>query len=203
MSLFYRLLYRVGFAPWEEMSALPAGEQAAALLDREQAERDPPYGSALDLGCGSGLWSIELARRGWEVTGVDIVPKALAAARERIREAGVEVRLLEGDITALRAAGVGSGFRLVLDFGTFHGLSPAQREAAGREVSAVVAGDATLLMYATKPGRRGPLPRGASRVEIEAAYPGWRVIDEEAFDASGLPGPFKRSEPRWYRLRRE
>jgi SAM-dependent methyltransferase len=203
LSLFYKLLYQVGFMPWERMPTLPVARQVSALLDREQAAREPLYGAALDLGCGGGLWSIELARRGWEVTGVDIVPKALSTARARIRKAGVEVRLVQADVTALRAAGVGSGFRLVLDFGTVHGLSPAQRETAGQEVSAIVADDATLLMYATKPGHRGPLPRGASRAEIEAAYPGWRVIDEEPFDSSGLPAAFKRAEPRWYRLRLE
>jgi hypothetical protein len=106
-------------------------------------------------------------------------------------------------VTALRATGVGSGFRLVLDFGTVHGLTRAQREAVGREVSAVAAADAALLMYAAAPGRRGPLPRGASRDEIEAAYPEWRVIDEDPFDVSGAPGPFRHADPRWYRLRRD
>ena len=78
-----------------------------------------------------------------------------------------------------------------------------QREAVGREVSAVAASDATLLMYAFAPGRRGPLPRGVSRGDIEAAYPGWTVIDEEAFDLSGSPRVFRKSDPRWYRLRRD
>ena len=116
MSFFYRVLYRLGFTPWEEaVKHGPMTEMTASLLDREQAGREPPLGSALDLGCGGGLWSIELARRGWDVTGVDLVPKALSTARERAREAGVEVRFIEGDVTALRAAGVGSGFRLVWD----------------------------------------------------------------------------------------
>ena len=105
-------------------------------------------------------------------------------------------------MTALRATGVGSGFRLVLDFGTVHGLTRVQREAVGREVSAVAATEATLLMYAAAPGRRGPLPRGASREEIDAAYPQWRVVDEDPFDVSGAPGPLRRADPRWYRLRR-
>ena len=203
MSLFYKIIYRLGFTPWERMPNLPVAGQVSAMLDREENGRQPPYGSALDLGCGSGIWSVELAKRGWEVTGIDIVPKALRRARERAREAGVEVRFVEGDVTALRAAGVGSGFRLVLDFGTVHGLSQSQRETVGREVSAVAAADATLLMYAAAPGRRGPLPRGMSREEIEATYPRWKVIDEEAFDTSGFPGAFEKAAPRWYRLRRE
>jgi SAM-dependent methyltransferase len=56
------------------------------VLDRE-ANGGPPHGRALDLGTGSGIWGIELARRGWEVTGVNHVEKALRRARERISEA--------------------------------------------------------------------------------------------------------------------
>lgn len=188
MSLFYQVAYRVGFTPWERAAThRPAAAKIAALLKREESGLQPPYGPALDLGCGTGIWSVELARRGWQVTGIDLVSKALRSARERAREAGLEVRFLQGNITALRAAGVGSEFRLVWDFGTVHGLTPAQREAVGREVSAAAAPDATLLMLAWAPGRRRPLPRGASREEIVAAFPGWEIIDEEAFDASGLP----------------
>lgn len=43
---------------------------------------------------------------------------------------------------------------------------------------------ATLLM-AWAAGRRGPLPRGASRDDIEAAYPEWTVIAGEPFDVTG------------------
>jgi hypothetical protein len=48
----------------------------------------------------------------------------------------------------------------VLDTGTFHGLIAAKREAMGQEVSAVAAPDATVLLIAWAPKRRGPLPRG-------------------------------------------
>jgi hypothetical protein len=148
------------------------------------------------------LWSVELARRGWQVTGVDMVPKALRTARERAREAGVEVRFVEGDVTALRAAEVGSGYRLLLDFGTVHGLKDGQREAVGREVSGVAAADATVLMLAWPPGRRGPLPRGVSRTDIEAAYPGWDVTEGDALDAELPRFATKDGDPRWYRLHR-
>ncbi len=46
------------------------------------------------------------------MTGIDIVEKALRRARERVQQAGVEMRLVHGDVTNLRAAGIGSGFRL-------------------------------------------------------------------------------------------
>ncbi len=78
----------------------------------------------------SGIWGIQLAKRGWHVAGVDIVPQALRRARDRAKEAGVDIRLVHGDVTDLRATGIGSGFQLLLDTGTFHGLTPDQEAAA-------------------------------------------------------------------------
>jgi hypothetical protein len=91
----------------------------------------------------------------------------------------------------------------VLDTGTFHGLSDAHRQAMGREVSAVAASDATVLLDVFAPRRRGPLPRGASRAEVEAAFPDWKLTDVEVADAEPdtIAKLFKFDE-HWYRLRR-
>jgi SAM-dependent methyltransferase len=206
MSLAYKLLYAVGYTPWEQIAELPkVNALFSTLVEREEAGREPPYGPALDLGCGSGFWGVALAKRGWQVTGVDIVPKALRRARDRAREAGVEMQLVEGDVTKLRDTRVGSGFPLLLDLGLFHDeLSDEQRAQMGREVSAVAAPGATLYMLAWAPGRRGPLPRGASSADIAAAYPSWDVIDEESVDIAGaqLYRHLRNADPRVYRLRR-
>lgn len=200
MSLFYKFQYLVGLTPWERMPSLAIGEQAIALLDRVEDGREPPYGRALDLGCGTGFWSVRLAQRGWDVTGVEIVPKAVRTARARAE--GVDSRFVEGSITALTALGIGSGFRLVVDFGAVHGLSPSQVRAVGHEVTAVASEDAALLMYAFSPARRGPLPRGIDRDEIEQAYGGWTVTAEVPFDCTGAPRFVQKANPRFYCLRR-
>jgi hypothetical protein len=78
----YSLAYRIGFHPWEDAEEQPSfTDKFSALLDREESGRQPPYGPALDVGTGSGIWGIKLAQRGWQVTGVDIVDKALRRAR--------------------------------------------------------------------------------------------------------------------------
>jgi SAM-dependent methyltransferase len=205
MSLAYRILYALRFTPWEQMAHPQIAGQIADLFAREEEGREAPYGRALDLGCGSGIWAVALAKRGWRVTGVDFVPKALRRARERAQEAGVELELLQGNVTNLDAAGVGSDFDLLLDFGCFHDeLSDEQRREEGREATAKAAPGAALLMMAWPPGRRGPLPRGASPEDIQAAFPEWNLIDQEPVDLpDGAPGYVKRAEPRFYRLRRK
>ena len=202
----YSLAYRIGFHPWEDAEEQPSfTDKFSALLDREESGSQPPYGPALDVETGSGIWGIKLAQRGWQVTGIDIVGKALQRAHERVREAGVDMRLVQGDVTELQTTDVGTGFRLVLDTGTFHGLTASEREAMGREVSAVAAPDATVLLFAWVPKRRGPLPRGVSRSEIEAAFPGWDVTEAGAtgFEAPKPVELLMKPEERWYRLLRE
>lgn len=201
MSLFYRLAYWVGLKPWEDMATLPIARQIASLFDREQSERRPPYGRVLDVGCGSGIWSVDLAERGWQVTGIELVPKALRAARRRAERAGFDVRLIQGDLTALEDAGVGSDFQFVIDFGAIHGLSEGQRKAAGREIGTVAAAGATMLLLAWTPAFRGPLPRGMSREEIEAVFSAWKIIDVDEADVTGAPGFIRKARPRFYRLR--
>ena len=152
---------------------------------------------------GSAVWGVRLAQRGWDVTGIDIVEKALRRARARADQASAEVRLVHADVTALREAGLGSSFRLLLDTGTFHGLSDAQREAMGRELSAVAAPDATLILDCFAPRRRGPLPSGASRANIERAFPGWEITDVEVADTEpDALARLMKFDERFYRLRR-
>jgi len=203
MSRWYEFLYRFGITPWEEDPTGPTGHQIANLFDREEAEREPPYGRALDLGCGTGIWSVELAKRGWRVTGVDIVAKAVSEARRRADAEGVTARFVQGDVTALRTAGVESGFELVVDFECFNHLDAVKRKAVGVELSALTVPNATMLMLVWAPGRRGPMPPGASRSDIEEAFPDWSIVHEEAYEAQAqLPGWLQNIGLRFCRLRR-
>jgi hypothetical protein len=114
------------------------------------------------------------------------------------------MRIVRADVTKLQAGGVGTGFRLILDTGTFHGLTGPQRAAMGREITAVAAADATVLLDVFAPGRRGPLPRGATPSDIEAAFPAWQIADVEVADTD--PEPIARKlkfDEHWYRLRRK
>jgi hypothetical protein len=200
----YRLAYAIGFHPWEDLAEHPPfAEKLIELVAREENGAGPPHGPALDIGTGSGVWGVQLAKRGWQVTGVDIVEKALSRARERVEAEGVDMRIVHGDVTALTSSEVGSGYRLAVDTGTFHGLKEPEREAMAREVTAVCADDATLLLDCFAPRRRAGLPRGVSRADVERAFRDWEITDVEVADAD--PDPIARMfkfDERFYRLRR-
>jgi SAM-dependent methyltransferase len=64
------------------------------------AELDlPPGGSVLDVGCGTGRHAIELAKRGYAVTGLDLSTEMLAQAGGAAQGAGVQVQWIHGDAT--------------------------------------------------------------------------------------------------------
>jgi SAM-dependent methyltransferase len=196
MGIGYELAYRLGVRPWERAAA-GGQEQLDRLLDREQ----PPRGTALDLGCGRGLHTVELARRGWAATGVDAVARAVEDAERLARRAQLPARFVRADVCALPDE-VGTGYAFVLDVGCFHGLDDDHRARYGREVTRVAGPDATMLMLAFAPGRHGPLPRGAGTDDVRRALPGWRLVEQEPAVTDGMPGPMRRLAPVFYRLAR-
>lgn len=160
-------------------------------------------GRALDVGCGTGRDAVHLAQRGWSVTGVDAVPRALEAARKRAAEAGVKVEWVQGDVTRLEELGLEPGYDLVLDRGCFHGLPDDARDACARGVNALTGPRATLLMLAFTPGSRGPMPRGIGAEEIKQRFgPDWELVSSTPDAGRDFPPWMRDPDPHWHRLRR-
>jgi SAM-dependent methyltransferase len=124
---FYNLCYRVG-APWDRGGMNE--ELLSYIKTRVPAETLSP-GRAIDLGSGSGAYSIYLARQGFFVTGVDFSNIALEKARLAAlsSRAGDRVRFIFGDLTAAAIPGVPGPFDLLLDVSTFDDLQPEGRKA--------------------------------------------------------------------------
>jgi ubiquinone/menaquinone biosynthesis C-methylase UbiE len=160
---------------------------------------------ALDIGCGSGIQTLALAQRGWEVTGVDVVERALTQARERLAAAHASARIVRADATELPAEVVGNAFDFVFDLGCFHGLKPDEQDAMARAVTARTKPSATMLMLAFgKPVGPPFMPSGATRQRIESAFTDWTVVEvvKVPTDIPGMPRIARRAEPTFYRLRR-
>jgi SAM-dependent methyltransferase len=193
----YGLMYRLGLAPWErrdvEQSWRPVLEGPGA----------PEQGRALDVGCGSGRDAVYLAKRGWRVTAVDFVEKALASAEKRAAQEGVEVQWVRGEVAELARLGLEPGYSLLYDFGCIHGLPDSARRGVAAGLTELAAPGATLLMLAFRAGRRMVLPRGMDKEDIVALLgDGWSLEQSQSLVQEDMPPPVRRAGPTIYRLTR-
>ena len=100
-------LRRKGRLWWEELFNDDYLRTCEKLTD-EQIAREVDFiedslgiergGAVLDLACGTGLHTIELARRGYEVVGFDLSLAMLARAGEDAQERGAKVNFVQGDM---------------------------------------------------------------------------------------------------------
>ena len=181
-QLLFKTFYRLGFVPWD---GHPLAKSLQKLIEGGGALSP---GTALDLGCGTGDNSIYLAEHGWQVTGVDFVAKAVAKARAKAEADNVTVNFAQADVTRLSAEGIGSNFGLIVDNGCLHGMSPEDRDSYVREVTAVAAPDARLLLVEFVTGGSYGVP-GIDPDDVKRRFTaGWTLLssgDEPAMDHNG------------------
>lgn len=70
--------------------------------------------SALDLGCGTGRYTLPLARAGVTMTGLDITPPMLAHAKTKAEAAGLSIEWVEADVRSFQ---LNQRFPLIFDAG--------------------------------------------------------------------------------------
>jgi SAM-dependent methyltransferase len=187
-QLLFKTFYRLGFVPWDG-HPLPV-----SLRDLVEGENALATGTALDIGCGTGDNSIYLANHGWQVTGVDFVAKAVDKARAKASANKLDITFAQADATRLSSEGVGTGFDLIVDNGCLHGMSPDDRDSYVREVTAVAAPGARLLLVEFLPAASFGVP-GIDPAEVQRRFAAdWTPLSsgsEPAMDHNGKdPGRF-------------
>lgn len=85
---------------------------------------------AIDLGCGIGLHAIYLAKRGFEVVGVDISESAIEQARNNAKCVGIEERckFIVADVLSDLPSIIGETFDFAYDWYLLHHIYPEHRE---------------------------------------------------------------------------
>jgi len=110
----------------------------------------PSTGLILDAGGGPGKYTIELAKKGYDMVLLDLTPKLLNIARKQIAKAKVQShvkKIVEGSITDLSQFS-DQTFDAVLCLGgpLNHILNPASREAAVKELARVAKKDSPIFI---------------------------------------------------------
>lgn len=104
--------------PWE------LGRPRSILVEMVESGQVTPS-RALDLCCGAGTNLIYLAKKGFDVTALDVSDKAVEYSRKNAHEAKVEMNLVVGDFLYLPFRSKEFGF--IFDFGCFHHVEVENR----------------------------------------------------------------------------
>ena len=174
----FDLAYKGAPPPWDIGRPQPAFERLAA--------QGAIAGPVLDAGCGTGENALLLAGLGFEVIGLDTAPTAIAAARVKATQRGLDVAFVEGDALALST--LGRTFVTVIDCGLFHVFGDADRAryVAGLAAAVEAGGRVHILCFSDRqPGISGP--RRVPEAELRAAFAdGWLVeaIEPERFETN-------------------
>ena len=89
---------------WESLESFLFSQLRSGALTVREAEQiltlvhSPPDAAVLDLCCGPGRHSLEFARRGFQVTGVDRTARYLATARAAATREGLTVEFVQEDM---------------------------------------------------------------------------------------------------------
>jgi ubiquinone/menaquinone biosynthesis C-methylase UbiE len=165
--------YQDGPAPWDTGRPQPVVVRLAA--------EGGFSGPVLDAGCGTGENSLHLASLGLSVLGVDVAETALAMARAKAEDRGIEAEFAAAD--ALTLERLGRSFRTVLDSALFHTFDGEERSRYLSSVAAVTEPGGTLYVLCFSDEGEGIGPHPVSRDELTAAFDRsieWDLVTLEA-----------------------
>ena len=192
-------------------------EDEDSRLEQHQLEYDvtwryltkylPPSGSILEIGAATGGYTLELCRRGYTVTAVDLSAALLERCQERVAAEGMskQARFVVADARDLHAV-VGTAFDAVLLMGPlYHLVQEADRQEAIRQAAdRLRSGGVLFSAFLSRLGIFGDLLKGTpewiERREEVASFLGRgrrpddapRVGSGATLLASRRSGPFTR-----------
>jgi len=129
----------LGRPPWDTGVSPP---ELMAFLDMSQP------GRALDVGCGTGTNLLSIAKKGWDVVGIDIAWLSVFRARVKLRKAKLPARVIYGDVTG--ELNFSTPFDFILDIGCYHSLFTGGRLAYRDNIRKWLKPGGTFMIYAHK-----------------------------------------------------
>lgn len=160
-------------------------------------------GRVIDVGCGTGEHTLFAAEQGADALGIDISAAAIAKAREKARERGVDASFEVLDAFDLPT--LGKTFDVALDMGVYHVFDELDvRERYAATVREILEPGAVLhLMCFSEhtPGDWGP--QRIREDELRATFGGgWELVTLERSSIEINPGFPASAAHAWYLLAR-
>lgn len=102
-------------------------------------------GKILEIGCGAGNVSLELAKLGYEVSGIDISPTAINWARESALREKLNINFSVGNVTDLSLF-PNNFFDMIFDGNCLHCIQPPDRMIVLQECFRVLKSNGLLFI---------------------------------------------------------
>jgi 2-polyprenyl-3-methyl-5-hydroxy-6-metoxy-1,4-benzoquinol methylase len=125
-DLLNKAYAKAGAVPWDN------SEPPQELIELIEQARIKP-GKALDVGCGTGYYSIFLSQNGFDVTGIDISENAILEATKKAVESKSNIKFVTLD--ALEISSLNETYDFVLEWGLLHFIMPEFREKYVKDIA--------------------------------------------------------------------
>lgn len=184
MGKFYRNAKTPNDIPWHR-------EEPESFVVEVLKKINKP-GRALDIGCGTGSFSVYMAKQGFNVTGLDMFPRALEMGKERAQKENVSVNWVEADLFTWKSQ---QKFDLILDSGCLHALVGGSLPRYKSQLNSWLApgGDYVLGHWGKKHALDwlpiGPRRRTHGQI-LKLLSPELKEIQYEQELMTGIPMPF-------------
>jgi SAM-dependent methyltransferase len=171
------------------------------LVELVESETVKPC-KAVDLGCGIGHYALYLARRGFDVTGIDISPTAIKLAQEKAEKERVTCKFIVADVIR-DLDEVKDTFDFAYDWSLLHHVYPENRRNYIENVNKLLnsGGQYLSVCFSEKDphfggsGKHRETPLGtilyfSSEEELKELFSGYfRIIELKTFEIEGKYAP--------------
>ena len=192
--------YRSGQMPWDTGITPP---EVQGFWNERALPFPGPF--ALDIGCGTGLNTLFLAKKGLRAIGFDLSGQALRLAHNLLLASGGgdfppsgEATFVQADVSRLPVGKLGALY--ALDIGCLHSLPDARRPGYAKGVCrALRVGGHYHLYTFDRDSSDGPGARGMDEGEVATLFrSGMEIVAEEL----GVPTSHTSRRSRWYLLQK-
>jgi SAM-dependent methyltransferase len=153
----------------------------------------PSYRTVLDVCCGEGRHAIPLAERGYDVTGLDRDPAALAVAQKRAAAEDIAISFIAGDMRDLVTSVTGPFDVCVCLWQSFSYFDAATNEDILRQMRDLLRPGGRMILdiyhpgyYATHQGKR-TLERNGRAITVSERLDGNHLSVESTYGSDAAP----------------